>query len=263
MTDWITDCDKLLKMFSVFPVQSTVSFSSLSSLLQHNNKSRWCKYTQLLDKFTPLKTIYIVILQIYLFDLLQKRFEKSIVSHFHFTTTQFNQHYLIWNRNSILLSANVFTATSGNPVLLSNVNCESSLPLGLTVVNPGQDVHALSIVNPPPQGFSQTLNSLMVWYVVTRLSNCQSISTAAHSGQSMQASLPIKSRHRWGIFINCGHVRHKIFDECTCTVVMRSMFSGVYAHIWEMVAILAAVSSLTSNFLLLISQWFHKIKIWY
>ena len=34
----------------------------------------------------------------------------------------------------------------------------------------------------------------------------------------MQAALPIKSRHRWGIFINCGHVTDKIFAEWTCAV---------------------------------------------
>ena len=62
-------------------------------------------------------------------------------------------------------------------------------------------------------------------------------------------------------FCKSGHVRYKKFKEWTCAVEVRSMLSGVYAHMWEMVAILAAVSSLTSNFLLLISQQFYKIKI--
>ena len=63
-------------------------------------------------------------------------------------------------------------------------------------------------------------------YAVTGLSNCQSISTAPPAGLTMQASLPIKCRHRWGIFINCGHVMDKIFVEWTCTVHCQY-------HIWN------------------------------
>ena len=44
----------------------------------------------------------------------------------------------------------------------------------------------------------------------------------------MQASLPIKCRHIWGIFINCGHITDKIFAEWTCTVPCQYIASPIY-----------------------------------